>query len=117
MNESGSAYLGGFTKSFGKGNYDAFLVNYAINGTQMWNTIWGGSSSDEGRGVAVYGNVAVFLGGITDSFGSGFSVADRKMLRKARNALDRVSKEGKLHLMSRRAKFFSDALDEALRKK
>jgi len=53
----------------------------------------------------------------SSSDGSGFSVADRKMLRKARNALDRVSKEGKLHLMSRRAKFFSDALDEALRKK
>ena len=48
---------------------------------------------------------------------STLSIADRKMLRKARNALQRISKEGKLGIISKQAKHFADALDAALGKK
>jgi transposase len=52
-----------------------------------------------------------------DSDGSMLSITDRKMLRKARNALNRISKEGKPGIIAKHAKRFADALDAALGKK
>ncbi len=49
--------------------------------------------------------------------GTALSIADRKMLRKARNPLNRVSKDGKSYINTKQAKYLADALDEALRKK
>jgi hypothetical protein len=54
---NGDIYIVGETNSFGigsvGGNYSAFLVKYAPNGTQLWNTTWGGPDGAYGYGVAV----------------------------------------------------------------
>lgn len=68
---SNNAYLIGFTNSFGAGNYDAFLAKYAGNGTQLWNSTWGGKGDDEGYGVAIDGSNNAYLAGYTNSFGAG----------------------------------------------
>ncbi len=63
-------YLAGDTYSFGAGNYDAFLAKYASNGSQLWNRTWGGTSGENGHGVAVATD-GVYLAGDTGSFGAG----------------------------------------------
>ncbi len=50
-----------------------------------------------------------------DNPGKILTLADRKILRQARNALKRVATLDKLKLISLKAKVFADALDEALR--
>ncbi|MHA1384996.1 MAG: SBBP repeat-containing protein, partial [Candidatus Helarchaeota archaeon] len=68
---SNNVYLCGCTWSFGAGNDDAFLAKYDASGTQLWNTTWGGSSDDYGRGVAVDGNNNIYLCGDSNSSGAG----------------------------------------------
>ena len=50
-----------------------------------------------------------------DDPGKVLTLADRKLLRQARNALKRVATLDKLKFISAKAKLFADALDTALR--
>ncbi|NVM28406.1 MAG: SBBP repeat-containing protein [Candidatus Helarchaeota archaeon] len=64
-------YLAGATSTFGAGNYDALLVKYDFQGTQLWNRTWGRSSfEDLGTDVAVDGNKSIYITGYTTIFGS-----------------------------------------------
>ncbi|MHA1492157.1 MAG: SBBP repeat-containing protein [Promethearchaeota archaeon] len=64
-------YVAGYTSSFGAGSYDMCLVKYnSSTGTQQWNVTWGGSSSDEGNGVAVDSLDNIYVVGSTQSFGA-----------------------------------------------
>nr|MDO8117009.1 IS110 family transposase [Candidatus Sigynarchaeota archaeon] len=47
--------------------------------------------------------------------GRNLSITDRSMLKRARNCLKRVAELKELKLISKHAKYFSDALDRALR--
>ena len=71
---SDGVYVAGYTWSFGAGGYDAFLVKYDTDGSQLWNTTWGGASNELGYGVAVAGD-GVYFTGSTESFGAGDSDA------------------------------------------
>ncbi|MFX1567050.1 MAG: SBBP repeat-containing protein [Promethearchaeota archaeon] len=71
VDSSDNVYLSGETKNFGEGNYDMVLVKYDSSGVQQWNRTWGGSSSDEGTGVAVDSSDNLYLSGSTESFGEG----------------------------------------------
>ncbi|NMC05192.1 MAG: PQQ-like beta-propeller repeat protein, partial [Candidatus Lokiarchaeota archaeon] len=71
---SDGIYLSGYSSSFGAGSYDAFIVKYAANGTQLWNRTWGGTADDRGFGVAVATD-GIYLSGYTSSFGAGASDA------------------------------------------
>ena len=73
VDSSGNIYLAGGTYSFGAGEYDMVLVKYDGNGVQQWNRTWGGTSDDNGYGVAVDSSSNIYLAGRTYSFGSGSS--------------------------------------------
>ncbi len=71
LDASGAIYCVGDTHSFEAGYSDLALVKFAPNGTRLWNTTWGGSNSDYGKGVVVDANGAVYSIGYTNSFGAG----------------------------------------------
>lgn len=49
------------------GSYDAFVVKFNGSGAVQWATYYGGTGSDEGRGVAADGNGNIAIGGTTNS--------------------------------------------------
>ncbi len=53
------------------GNVDAIVMKLNGDGTQLWNTTWGGSSSDEGRSIVLDASGGIFILGNTRSFGNG----------------------------------------------
>jgi len=71
LDSSNNVYVGGITASFGAGMFDMALVKYNNMGEQQWNTTWGGSSDDSGRGIAVDSSDNIYLVGSTTSFGAG----------------------------------------------
>jgi uncharacterized delta-60 repeat protein len=73
LDSKGNIYLAGKSNSFGAGGYDAVLVKFDNNGTQLWNRTWGGNSNDGAYGVAVDSIGGIFLTGETYSFGAGGS--------------------------------------------
>ena len=66
---SDGVYVTGFTESYGAGGADAFLVKYDSDGHQLWNTTWGGTSYEGGKGVAVASD-GIYVAGFTRSFGA-----------------------------------------------
>lgn len=53
LDSNENIYITGFTASFGNGTIDAFVVKYYPNGTQLWNTTWGGTLYDNGKCIAI----------------------------------------------------------------
>ena len=68
VDSSDNVYLVGGTNSFGEGSRDMVLMKYDGSGVQQWYRTWGGSSFDEGYGVAVDSFDNVYLSGSTESF-------------------------------------------------
>ncbi len=71
VDANGSIYCVGHTVSFGVGSNDLALVKFAPNGTRLWNVTWGGVYSEDGRGVVIDADGAVYCSGSTLSFGAG----------------------------------------------
>jgi len=71
VNLEGDIVVVGWTKSFGVGDFDAFVVKYDSFGVQLWNKTWGGVGMDVGRGVAVDSANNIVVVGDTYSFGVG----------------------------------------------
>ncbi|MHA1370168.1 MAG: hypothetical protein ACTSRA_10690 [Promethearchaeota archaeon] len=67
-------HVTGYTRSFGAGDADAFLVAYDLNGNQQWNQTWGGSGTEEGDSIIVNSN-GIFIEGFTETFGPGLDDA------------------------------------------
>jgi len=69
----GSIYVVGRTKSFGTGggSDDVFLLKYSPDGALVWQKTWGGTSTDQGLGVAAYSG-SIYVTGATNSFGAGY---------------------------------------------
>jgi uncharacterized delta-60 repeat protein len=65
----GSVYLTGVTRSFGRGDEDAFLLKFAPNGSLVWQRTYGtaadltSSGSESGQGVAVAADGSVYVTG------------------------------------------------------
>jgi len=49
------------------GNYDAFFAKFKTNGTMMLATYYGGTSSDNGRGITIDNNNHIYIAGDTYS--------------------------------------------------
>ncbi len=64
-------YVVGYTASFGAGG-KAFIAKYSSGGSMVWDTLWGGLSTDDAYGIAVSpdGNY-IYIVGRTFSFGAG----------------------------------------------
>ncbi|MFX1498866.1 MAG: SBBP repeat-containing protein [Promethearchaeota archaeon] len=73
LDDSGNIYIIGYTDSFGAGDYDIFITKYDSTPTQLWNTTWGGVNSDLPGDLALDAANNLYIGGNTESFGSGSS--------------------------------------------
>ncbi|GAG97308.1 unnamed protein product, partial [marine sediment metagenome] len=72
LDSSGNLYITGMTDSFGVGDYDIFVTKF--NGVnQLWNFTWGGVNSDIPRDLVLDTSNNMYIGGYTESFGSGSS--------------------------------------------
>jgi hypothetical protein len=63
---------GGHQLVYGGGQYDAFLIKYAPDGTFVWGTYYGGDQLDEGISCCTDGTGNVYMSGYTES-SSGIS--------------------------------------------
>jgi len=61
----------GYTKSFGVGNNDVYLVRTDISGNSIWEKTFGGSKDDMGRSVQQTSDGGFIVAGSTFSFGAG----------------------------------------------
>ncbi len=67
----GGYLLAGYTKSYGAGGRDAWLVKVDCEGVLEWNRTYGGSKYDTARDVLQTGDGGYVLAGQTESFGAG----------------------------------------------
>lgn len=71
VDSSSDILLGGWTASYGAGDYDMVLVKYDENGQQQWNRTWGGGDVDTCNGLVLDSLGNIFLAGMTRTFGVG----------------------------------------------
>ena len=64
-------YVGAQTGSFGAGSSDAVIIKYNSSGFQLWNQTWGGVEIDGAEAIALDTENNIYIGGYTDSFGTG----------------------------------------------
>jgi len=67
--------LAGTTESFGAGSADGWLIKTDKNGTEQWNTTFGGAGYDEIFSAQQTSDGGYILAGTTESFGVGRSDA------------------------------------------
>ena len=78
IDSAGNAYVTGYTanntfpvknpfRTFAGGTRDAFVVKYANDGTLVYSSLFGGSSTDEGYAVAVDANDDLYIAGFSQS--------------------------------------------------
>jgi len=67
----GGYILGGYTKSYGAGDHDFWLVKIDASGTEQWNTTYGGQYVDRCRAVDQTTDGGYMLAGDTYSYGAG----------------------------------------------
>jgi len=65
--------VAGYTRSFGAGNEDLFLVKFNSSGSMQWAKAVGGANDDEGYSVIQASNSGLVVSGYTQSFGAGSS--------------------------------------------
>jgi hypothetical protein len=69
---SDSGYvITGYTKSFGAGSNDVFLIKTNSSGNEEWSSTFGGSQDDEGYSVEQTADDEYIVAGVTSSYGSG----------------------------------------------
>jgi outer membrane protein assembly factor BamB len=69
--DSGYA-VAGWTKSFGSGEWDVYLVRTDSIGDTLWTRAYGGPQSDMGYSVAETPDGGFIVAGWTESFGAGY---------------------------------------------
>jgi len=67
----GGYALAGYTRSFGAGRNDAWLVKTDSTGNQLWNMTYGGTVNDYASSVVVVSDGGYALAGFASSFGAG----------------------------------------------
>lgn len=63
----------GWTRSFGVGNKDVYLLKIDANGDTLWTRTYGGVNDDEGWSVQETSDGGYIVAGSTESFGAGGS--------------------------------------------
>ena len=67
----GGYVAAGYTKSFGSGWYDAYVLKLDENGNNVWEKTFGGNSWDEACSIQQTSDGGYIVAGYTSSFGSG----------------------------------------------
>ncbi len=68
--EDGSIIIAGWTKSFGNGGKDVYLVKVDKDGKLLWQKTYGGSNDDVANDMQVLDDGSIILAGWTKSFGA-----------------------------------------------
>jgi len=69
----GGYIIAGCTHSFGNGKFDVWLIKTDSNGSEEWNSTFGGISVDWGYSVVQAAEGSYIIAGYTDSYGAGGS--------------------------------------------
>ncbi len=73
---SDNGYLtAGYTNSFGKGNYDLWVMKLSPDGAIIWQKTYGGGNGDRTYSISETSDKGYVLAGYTESFGKGQSDA------------------------------------------
>ena len=72
--QNGDVIVVGYTKSFGAGGADAWVLRLDANGNVKWQKTYGGSDWDEAHAVALAPNGDIIVAGYSQSFGAGGGV-------------------------------------------
>jgi uncharacterized delta-60 repeat protein len=67
----GGYIVAGYTKSYGSGWYNAYLLKLDGAGNKVWEKVFGGSSWDEARSIQQTNDGGYVVAGYTSSFGAG----------------------------------------------
>ena len=73
LDDSGNAFITGYTESYGTAYNDVILLKYDPSGNLLWNTTWGSSGLDYGKGIALSSSGNVFITGFKESYGRGYN--------------------------------------------
>lgn len=67
----GGYILVGQTKSYGKGQWDVYMIKVDASGVKQWERVFGGGSDDAGHAVAASSDGGYVMAGATMSYGIG----------------------------------------------
>jgi len=71
LTTDGGYVVAGWTKSFGEGDDDFWLVKIDAQGNEEWNQVFGGSGYEEAHSVQQTGDGGYIVAGFTSSYGAG----------------------------------------------
>ncbi|WP_461867042.1 PEGA domain-containing protein [Thermococcus sp.] len=71
---NGDIIVAGYTKSFGAGSADAWILRLDSNGNVKWQKTYGEKGDDGAWAIAITSNGDILVAGLTDSFGDSRDV-------------------------------------------